>query len=149
MGGSRSARPVWLWAYALAYAALACVLGVGLYQRVIRPVLVAEPVRVEHLGEQPGGGKVESRLDINTAAWYDLARLPGLGERLAKRIVAHRAAKHEQWQKQHPETDADLAPPAFQRPEDLLEVKGIGPKLLRKIRPYLLFDERPAAATQP
>ncbi len=58
--------------------------------------------------------------DINRASVDDFASLPGIGPKLAQRIVAYR-------QKHGP----------FRRVEDLLAIRGIGHKKWRKIRPYL------------
>jgi competence protein ComEA len=55
-------------------------------------------------------------LDPNTAARDDLLRLPGVGERMANRIIEARP---------------------FKALEDLLEVPGIGIKTLEKLRPHL------------
>ncbi len=63
---------------------------------------------------------VRFTMDINRASWPELAQLPGLGENLARRVVASR------------QTDGP-----FQRPEDLQRVPGIGPKLIERIQPYL------------
>ncbi len=59
-------------------------------------------------------------IDINRASAEDFEKLPGIGPGLASRIVAYR-------QKHGP----------FRRVEDLLAVRGIGPKKWRGIRPYL------------
>lgn len=56
------------------------------------------------------------RIHINSASAPELERLPGIGPVLAENIVEHR-------QKYGP----------FQRPEDLLEVEGIGPSKLEAI----------------
>jgi competence protein ComEA len=61
------------------------------------------------------------QLDINQAEWPEWSVLPGIGETLAKRIVDARR---------------DRGP--FQHHEDLLRVPGIGPRILERIRPYLL-----------
>ena len=62
------------------------------------------------------------QLDVNTASWPELAQLPGIGDKISKRIVESR------------ETDGP-----FLDHEDLARrVKGIGPKTLENIRPYLL-----------
>lgn len=55
-------------------------------------------------------------VNINTATWEELASLPGIGEVLAKRIVAYRENKGP-----------------FQALTDLLKVEGIGEKKLEKI----------------
>jgi competence protein ComEA len=64
------------------------------------------------------------RIDPNTASWPELAALPGIGETLARRIVAHR-------QKSGPFSDVDM----------LQEVKGVGPKKLQEARPFLLVGQ--------
>lgn len=60
-------------------------------------------------------------VDINQADWPELAELPGVGETLARRIVEARQA-------QGPFSDHD----------DLRRVRGIGPRTLERLRPYLL-----------
>lgn len=57
------------------------------------------------------------RVALNTASASELEALPGVGPALAARILSHR-------QQQGP----------FRKPEDLLEVKGIGEKKLAKMR---------------
>jgi competence protein ComEA len=59
-------------------------------------------------------------LDINTASWVEWAQLDGIGEKLARRIIADRD---------------DRGP--FRNPTDVGGVRGIGPKILEKIRPFL------------
>lgn len=76
--------------------------------------------------EQQSPPSVEFLVDLNTADWPELAQLPGIGETLARRIIESR-------QKDGP----------FSRPEDLRRVRGIGPKTLEKIRPFLVTN--PAA----
>lgn len=68
-------------------------------------------------------GPLEARyvVDINQAEWAEFAQVPGIGETLAKRIVAARAQRGP-----------------FIDHADLLRVKGIGPKTLDRMRPYLL-----------
>lgn len=60
------------------------------------------------------------RIDVNQADWPEMAQLPGVGETLARRIVESRAADG-------PFADLD----------QLTRVRGIGPKTLEQIRPYL------------
>ena len=62
----------------------------------------------------------EFQLDLNEADWPELVQLPGIGETLARRIVESR--------------DRDGR---FLDHEDLERVRGIGPKTLDRIRPYL------------
>ncbi|MFC5532075.1 ComEA family DNA-binding protein [Cohnella yongneupensis] len=60
----------------------------------------------------------ESRLDLNEATLLQLENLPGIGPSKAKAIIAYR--------EQHGE---------YRSVEQLLEVKGIGPKMLEKLSP--------------
>jgi competence protein ComEA len=60
------------------------------------------------------------QVDINSADWPELMQLPGVGPTLAKRIVQSR-------QTAGPFADQD----------DLRRVRGIGPKTMEQIRPYL------------
>ncbi len=62
-------------------------------------------------------------VDINTATFEQLTSLPGIGPVTAEKILRFRN---------------ESGP--FERAEDLLEVKGIGPKKLARIRPYLRVD---------
>ncbi|MBS0203357.1 MAG: helix-hairpin-helix domain-containing protein [Planctomycetes bacterium] len=59
-------------------------------------------------------------LDINTASWVEWSQLDGIGETLARRIVADREERG-----------------LFHDPEEVNRVRGIGPKLMDRIRPFL------------
>jgi competence protein ComEA len=63
---------------------------------------------------------VQFQLDVNQADWPEFSVLPGIGETLARRIVESRRA----------------AGP-FAQIDQLQRVRGIGPKTLEQIRPYL------------
>ncbi len=71
--------------------------------------------------EQAEPVTITFRVDVNRAEWTELTLLPDLGEALARRIVESR------------EKDGP-----FRSHDDLRRVKGIGPKKLESIRPYLL-----------
>ena len=60
------------------------------------------------------------QVDLNTADWPELIQLPGIGETLARRIVDSRTTEGP-----------------FADHEDLKRVRGIGPKTLDEVRPYL------------
>ena len=60
-------------------------------------------------------------VNINKAEWPELAELPDVGETLARRIVESR------------KTVGD-----FRDHNDLRRVRGIGPRTLEKMKPYLL-----------
>lgn len=66
-------------------------------------------------------------LDLNQADHAQLLQLPGVGADLARRIEAFRAQRH-----------------GFRNVDELRLVKGIGPKLLEKMRPFV-YVEVPAS----
>jgi DNA uptake protein ComE-like DNA-binding protein len=65
------------------------------------------------------------RVNVNAADWVTLALVPGLGETLAKRVVAER----------------DACGGRFDAVEDLKAVRGIGEKKLARLRPYLVIGD--------
>lgn len=67
------------------------------------------------------------RLDLNRATVSELMRLPGVGERRAQAIVAHRAKG------------------PFRRPEDVLAVKGLGKAWFAKVKGHLAVGAPSAA----
>ncbi|HVO49871.1 MAG TPA: helix-hairpin-helix domain-containing protein [Thermoanaerobaculia bacterium] len=77
--------------------------------------LASHPAVAE--GEAPLSHKV---VNINQATSAEIARLPRVGAKLADRIVEHRT--------QHG---------AFKRPEDLMQVKGVGEKFFTTLKPYV------------
>jgi competence protein ComEA len=64
---------------------------------------------------------IDFKIDVNTADWVELTLMPGIGPELARRIVADRDAKGP-----------------FRQTNDLRRVRGIGPKTLDGMKPYLL-----------
>jgi competence protein ComEA len=73
------------------------------------------------IGLEPTLPPIEYKVDVNSAPWTEFALLPGIGEILAKRIVASR------------ETEGP-----FLDHSDLRRVRGIGPRTLERMSPYLL-----------
>ena len=71
------------------------------------------------------------KVNINTATASQLSELPGVGEKLAARIVEFR-------QKQGP----------FKSTQELMNVKGIGEKNLQKLQPYLTVSAASGPATR-
>jgi len=59
------------------------------------------------------------KININTATTAELAYLPRIGTKVAERIVERRKEK------------------PFAKPEELMEVKGIGEKLYASLKPYV------------
>ena len=74
------------------------------------------------LSLSPAWAEVSSQtklMNINTASAQELAELPGIGDKKALAIVAYR----------------DQRP--FQNVDQLQDVKGIGPAILKKIAPLI------------
>lgn len=60
------------------------------------------------------------QVDANTASPAELRTLPGIGEKLAEEIISYREANGP-----------------IRDPEELLDVRGIGPVKLKALRPHL------------
>lgn len=69
------------------------------------------------------------QVDLNRASAEELTVLPGIGEKLAEGIIQHR----------------EVGGP-FGSPEEILDVKGIGPKKLEALRDSLFW---PSEASNP
>jgi len=82
-------------------------------------LVVALPVLAADAG-QAASSEVVSLMNVNDATPGDLTTLPGIGEVTAERIVAYRT---------------EHGP--FKSVDDLIQVKGIGQKVLEKIRPLV------------
>ena len=65
-------------------------------------------------------------IDLNRALASELDALPGIGPVLARRIVEHRT-RHG----------------PFRRVEELRAVRGVGPRLLARLRPHLRVEGTP------
>lgn len=75
------------------------------------------------LAEKPGAMAAPYLVDINTADVAELGELPQVGPMLARRLIEHR----EEYGR-------------FRSFNDLLRVKGIGPKTLAALRPHVRFE---------
>ena len=67
-----------------------------------------------------------SPINLNTATQAQLETLPGIGAKAAQRILEYRQKNG-----------------SFKKPEDLMNVKGIGEKAFLKLKPYLTVTDRP------
>lgn len=86
-----------------------------------------QPVEVDRLPAR----QYQYALEINDATWVEWAQLDGIGETLARRIVADRQTKGP-----------------FAGIDDLLRVRGIGPKKLDQMRPFLTIEPELATAAR-
>jgi competence ComEA-like helix-hairpin-helix protein len=81
-------------------------------------------------GKKPAGGgkaaKLRGQIDINRAGYEELQRLPGIGTKLAERIIQERRTS------------------PFKAVDDLRRVRGIGRKTLEKVLPYVTVFSEPA-----
>ncbi len=78
---------------------------------VAAALLAAAPALAAKKGLPAG-----ERIDLNRASVTELMRLPGLGQKRAQAIVAHRTKQ------------------PFRRVEDVVAVKGLGPAWLAKVK---------------
>jgi len=84
-------------------------------------LLVSSCLALSLLGPLHAASRAPQRpINLNTATVTELMQLPKVGAKTAERIVAFR--------KQHG---------GFKRPEEIMNVKGIGEKSYAKLRPYL------------
>jgi DNA uptake protein ComE-like DNA-binding protein len=79
--------------------------------------------------QPPLASELADRLDPNTATADELIILPQLGEKRAAEIIAFR----QRQLRRNPTTVP------FRRPEDLLQITGIGAAMLETLRPHLTF----------
>ncbi|MCS6317571.1 MAG: helix-hairpin-helix domain-containing protein [Nitrospira sp.] len=84
----------------------------------VQPVEVRESLAPR---EEPVHHAVARQVDLNYATASDLEALPGIGPKLAQRVIEHRVAKGP-----------------FTKVEDLRQVKGIGRKKFDRLRPHVL-----------
>lgn len=66
-----------------------------------------------------GGASIQGVANVNNASVAQLKLLPGIGQAKARAIVTHRKST------------------PFHKTDDLIKVKGIGDRLLHKIRAYV------------
>lgn len=64
-------------------------------------------------------GEIQGVVNINTATASELALLPGVGKAKADAIIANRP---------------------FKSPQDIVKVKGIGPKMYEKMKVHVVVD---------
>lgn len=89
--------------------------------------IVALPV-LAPAGAPANAVPTASNINPNLAPWWELTALPRIGQGVAREIVRYR------------ESAGGDAASVFAAVSDLARVRGIGPKTLQRIGPYLHFD---------
>jgi competence protein ComEA len=99
----------------LALAALAA-------QRSVPPSAAPVSVFARPTAPRPGLRALRDgeRLDVNRASTDELTLIPGIGPKLAARIVEERSRRG-----------------GFERLEDLRSVRGLGPKVWQRVEPFV------------
>ena len=80
----------------------------------------AEKTAADSVGQAVSGSLITGKIDINSADEEMLTTLPGVGPKTATRIFDYRKANGP-----------------FSSVDDLLNIKGIGPKVLDKLKPFI------------
>ncbi len=75
--------------------------------------------------------RLMNKINPNVDPWWKLVYLPGIGIKRAKDIVGMR--------------QASVRKPAFVSLEDMDAIRGIGPKMLKKMSPLITFEESPSS----
>jgi len=100
----------------LALALAALVSTTSFAAQTAKPASSAKATRASRVHKAAPTGKV----NLNTATASELSTLPGVGEKLAARIVEHRQKTG-----------------GFKSTQELMNVKGVGEKNFTKIQSYL------------
>jgi competence protein ComEA len=95
-------------------------------------------LRLTHWGtraieiERMPARQYEYRIDANSATWVEWSQIQGIGDGLARRIVGDREQNGP-----------------FNSVDDLSRVKGIGPKTLEHLRPWVRVSDETAPSEPP
>jgi competence protein ComEA len=98
--------------------------------------LIAPQAHAQTTGARPAvdrsAAKPAVQVNLNTATAVDLQQLPGVGAKVAARIIEYRQARGP-----------------FKRIEELMNVQGIGEKSFLRLRPQLTVGGKSEASTPP
>ena len=81
--------------------------------------------------------RLEKPIDLNTAGWWELMQVRGIGETRAKEIVALRERKILDQKRKH---DKERG---FQSLDELSEVPGITPAMIEELRSIVRVEQKP------
>jgi comEA protein len=93
--------------------------------------VVSAPAFAEEAASNKAANSSELRVNLNTATAEELTELPGIGEKVAARIVAYRKSNGD-----------------FQKVEEVMNVKGIGEKTFTKLRGHLSVEKTSRSRTK-
>ena len=82
-------------------------------------------------GSKPQAAKPSTTVNLNTATIAELEALPGIGAKVATRIVKYRTKKGP-----------------FRKIEELMNVQGVGEKSFLKLRPQLTVATKSESSAQ-
>ncbi len=89
----------------------------------------------------PAASMLATGINPNTAPWYELAQLPGIGESVGRRMVAYRVLRQDRRIVAASAVPISAESRVFRRPGDLAQVSGIGIRTVRRIAPFLRFEQ--------
>ncbi len=103
------------------------------YRRFVAAVLALSLAVLVAPGLAGAASKPEpgARVNLNTASVEQLTALPGVGQKLAERIVEHRQKSG-----------------AFRSTQELMSIKGIGEKNFSKLEAWVTVGDAPKAAAK-
>ncbi len=92
-------------------------------------------VTVRTGGSPADVARMRNAVDPNVAPWWELAVLPRIGPSTARAIIDQRNAARQPQR-------AGSRTRTYESADDLTRVRGIGPKTIERIAPYLALDHR-------
>jgi len=92
----------------------------------VRTAAVSRSARSATRASARSGRVVTLPLDLNSAGPEELMALPGIGEKLAQRVVAYRQSRG-----------------GFRNVDELRKVRGIGEKRMERLRPLVMTAAAP------
>jgi DNA uptake protein ComE-like DNA-binding protein len=98
---------------------------------IVGVIAIAPIVSVLTPRQEATKRRAASTIDPNQAPWWELTALPRIGETTARKVIAERLQGKNMVEGRS----------VFRSPADLQRVRGIGPKTVQRIAPFLHFQE--------